>query len=300
MWNFKIGLWPEASSCACAWIMIWHLLSQLPPGREHGRWPYCRRFEVLPRPFPYSPLWGGRHDGCSNTWTPLWGGRHDGKFWDPDDKCTCLLMYVMIGLYDIPTPPLTRAWRTHGSAHSFGKLPWGCMFILFCWLPDVCISFVCKLVGCVMLRGPEWAYTYTPMWAARVGLRERCAISCYRLMVESLGWRKCIDPTSTGTGSASHYVACLLGQGRGMHGVVCTTYLYQRRLPPRIREGSSWPKRVARPPTIEEVACRLAHAVTKAKSEGVVQVLHYQSNPLPRWGVGGWGVLDPYRFPEIN
>ena len=49
-------------------------------------------------------------------------------------------------------------------------------------------------------------------------MRELGAISCYKLMVEGLGWHKCIDPTCMGTGSARHYAKkLLLGEERGMH-----------------------------------------------------------------------------------
>ena len=48
------------------------------------------------------------------------------------------------------------------------------------------------------------------------------------------------------------------------------------------------------------MACRLAHAVTKAKSEGVAHVVHYNPTPFLIEVSGGRGMQDPYRLTGIK
>ena len=65
------------------------------------------------------------------------------------------------------------------------------------------IVWECIVLGTI---GGVRASPYTPMWAAWAVMWEWGAKGCYKPMVGG-----------TGRGSASHYVACLSDQGRGVH-----------------------------------------------------------------------------------
>ena len=147
---------------------------------------------------------------------------------------------------------MTNTWVSH----SVDKLPQGCMYMLFFVGCDVGICYICMYVCMwVMLTGPVGPYT--PTWAARAGLRESGAISCYKLMV---GGPQCSRSVVTLYAWALGVLciiqhSCLV-KGSGVHHI-------PTEIPRGACDGSSWPDIVAGPPVVKAVACRLAHAVTR-------------------------------------
>ena len=132
------------------------------------------------------------------------------------------------------------------------------------------------------------------MWAARAGMWERASISCYKPMVRGLAWHKCIDPTCTGTGSAG-IIQKFIDWSRAWYAphtngycllAIVTCLANQKKCS---AAPSHWGGFVQ--------ACTCCY---RTKSEGVAHVVHYQSNLLPPWGVGGSRVLNSCRLPGIK
>ena len=143
-----------------------------------------------------------------------------------------------------------------------------------------------------MLRGPVGPHT--PTWAARAGLREWGAISCYKLMVGGArGGRSVVTPHAQALGVLGIMQHCCL-----VKGVVCTTY--QRKLPPGVWDRSSWADRVAGPLAIEAIACRLAHAVTRQNPREWPVLFITNPTPFLLEVLGAEGCEIHTAFQELN